>query len=418
MCLPDSPPSNRLGTRHTSIITGAPSFPTLPRHYRHHHRHHHKNHRHTHRRSLGDLHVLDLATLAWSQPTTTGAPPPPPRSAHVATAWADRYLLVFGGGSVATCYNDLRLLDTATMAWIPVSLGPGSVSPTPRAGHAAALLGSVWYVVGGGNNVKGCTDMLALELGGLTHAGTAADATGSSGGKGGGVTLSWRNVASIALRDALSSEGMGLVAVPQVHALLAFGGYNGKYQQGVSVFAPGPAAAAAAPSAPGSAAPPAKQPSASAATLTTTTSNGSTAAAAAKANKAALPPPPPPMDVPALLKQLDAAKQSANAAMADAVTLKNQLTAAQGSIQDLEAACEAANSALQAEVANKLRLEAQIAEMRRQVSEAAALEREVERLKRQVAEMEAAASKKAASSSGGLFGYIMGGSSGGGGGSQ
>jgi hypothetical protein len=27
--------------------------------------------------------------------------------------------------------------------------------PSPRAGHSAALVGDTWYVLGGGNNVKG-----------------------------------------------------------------------------------------------------------------------------------------------------------------------------------------------------------------------------------------------------------------------
>lgn len=38
---------------------------------------------------------------------------------------------------------------------------------TPRAGHSGAVLGDIWYIVGGGNNVKGCTDLLAADLSGL-----------------------------------------------------------------------------------------------------------------------------------------------------------------------------------------------------------------------------------------------------------
>jgi hypothetical protein len=42
---------------------------------------------------------------------------------------------------------------------------------TPRAGHAGALLGDIWYIVGGGNNVKGCSDLLAADLSGLPESG-------------------------------------------------------------------------------------------------------------------------------------------------------------------------------------------------------------------------------------------------------
>ena len=83
------------------------------------------------RRAVNDLYVLDLTTLEWSLPTASGAPPSA-RSAHVAAAVDDRFLLVFGGGSVARCYNDLWVLDTETGAWS--NPRPEGTPPTPRAG--------------------------------------------------------------------------------------------------------------------------------------------------------------------------------------------------------------------------------------------------------------------------------------------
>lgn len=41
--------------------------------------------------------------------------PPSPRSDHAAACHADRYLLIFGGGSHATCFNDLHVLDLQTV---------------------------------------------------------------------------------------------------------------------------------------------------------------------------------------------------------------------------------------------------------------------------------------------------------------
>ncbi|GFH31368.1 ACB domain-containing protein, partial [Haematococcus lacustris] len=80
--------------------------------------------------------------------------------AHAAAAYLDRYLLIFGGGSTATCYADVAVLDTEVVfpgggtcaAWLSVSVIGHKVSP--RAGHSGAVVGSAWYVVGGGNNIK------------------------------------------------------------------------------------------------------------------------------------------------------------------------------------------------------------------------------------------------------------------------
>jgi hypothetical protein len=41
--------------------------------------------------------------------------PPAPRSDHAAACHAGRYLLIFGGGSHATCFNDLHVLDLETV---------------------------------------------------------------------------------------------------------------------------------------------------------------------------------------------------------------------------------------------------------------------------------------------------------------
>ena len=49
----------------------------------------------------------------------------------------NRFLVVFGGGSVAHCYNDVSLLDTKTNEWS--SPATDGVPPTPRAGAAPAM---------------------------------------------------------------------------------------------------------------------------------------------------------------------------------------------------------------------------------------------------------------------------------------
>lgn len=45
------------------------------------------------------------------------------------------------------------MLDTESMEWfVPTVEGN---PPSSRAGHAAAALGSMWYIIGGGNNTSG-----------------------------------------------------------------------------------------------------------------------------------------------------------------------------------------------------------------------------------------------------------------------
>ena len=72
--------------------------------------------------------------MSWSELKSGGLADvaPSPRSAHVATSYLDRFLLVFGGGSVAHCYNDLHVFDTDSETWEAVATE--GQPPSPRAG--------------------------------------------------------------------------------------------------------------------------------------------------------------------------------------------------------------------------------------------------------------------------------------------
>lgn len=106
---------------------------------------------------------------------------------------------------------------------------------TVLAGHAGDVLGDSWYIVGGGNNTSGCTDMLALDLTPL-----AADNDTQE-------PLTWSVVDQQASRSAIVSEGLTVEAVPSAKCLLAFGGYNGKYQNALQVYKPGALSSLAVP---------------------------------------------------------------------------------------------------------------------------------------------------------------------------
>jgi len=184
------------------------------------------------RKPLNELWVLDLSTLEWSQPETSssgGGSAPTARSQHTACSFRNRYIILFGGGSVANCFNDLTVLDTQTMEWsCPTAEGP---VPPPRAGHAAAVLGTTLYTVGGGNNARGCADMYALDLSNLGSGGGTATGDSES-------VLRWVLVGNTPADAAISSEGLSLLTVPMAGCMVSFGGYNGKYHNAVHVYRP------------------------------------------------------------------------------------------------------------------------------------------------------------------------------------
>nr|KJB45279.1 hypothetical protein B456_007G298800 [Gossypium raimondii] len=110
---------------------------------------------------LNDLHILDLETMTWDDFDAVGVPPSP-RSDHAAAVHAERYLLIFGGGSHATCFNDLHVLDLQAMEWSrPTQQGE---IPSPRAGHTGVTVGENWFIVGGGDNKSGASETVVLNM--------------------------------------------------------------------------------------------------------------------------------------------------------------------------------------------------------------------------------------------------------------
>ncbi|KAL0900841.1 hypothetical protein Bca101_084802 [Brassica carinata] len=164
---------------------------------------------------LNDLHVLDLETMTWDEIEALGVSPSP-RSDHAAAVHAERYLLIFGGGSHATCFDDLHVLDLQTVEWSrPAQQGE---VPTPRSGHAGVTIGENWFIVGGGDNKSGASESVVLNMS----------------------TLTWSVVASVQGRVPLASEGLSLVVSSYngEDVLVAFGGYNGRYNNEINLLKP------------------------------------------------------------------------------------------------------------------------------------------------------------------------------------
>ncbi|XP_038154355.1 host cell factor 1b [Cyprinodon tularosa] len=132
---------------------------------------------------LGDLWVLDLESLVWSQPALSGTPPLP-RSLHSATVINNK-MYVFGGWvpllgddiKMGThekewkCTNNLACLNLETMSWETVLMdGDEENLPRARAGHCSVAINSRLYIWSGRdgyrkawNNQVCCKDLWYLE---------------------------------------------------------------------------------------------------------------------------------------------------------------------------------------------------------------------------------------------------------------
>ncbi|KAJ4720691.1 acyl-CoA-binding domain-containing protein 4-like [Melia azedarach] len=165
------------------------------------------------RKLLNDIHVLDLETMTWDAVEATQTPPAP-RYDHSAAVHADRYLIVFGGCSHSIFYSDLHVLDLQTKEWSQPQIQGDLV--TARAGHAGITIDENWYIVGGGDNNNGCQETIVLNM----------------------TKLTWSVMTSVKGRDPLASEGLSVCSalIEGEDYLVAFGGYNGKYNNEVFVM--------------------------------------------------------------------------------------------------------------------------------------------------------------------------------------
>ncbi|KAK3070352.1 Negative regulator of mitotic exit [Teratosphaeriaceae sp. CCFEE 6253] len=100
-----------------------------------------------------DLNALQQTANRWEiliQNTIDGGPPhgqiPPARTNHTIISYNDR-LFLFGGTDGVIWYNDVWSYSPHTNSW--TQLDCIGYIPSPREGHAAALVGDVMYIFGG-----------------------------------------------------------------------------------------------------------------------------------------------------------------------------------------------------------------------------------------------------------------------------
>ncbi|CAL5194739.1 unnamed protein product [Lathyrus oleraceus] len=338
---------------------------------------------------LNDLHILDLETMTWDEIDAVGVPPSP-RSDHAAAVHVERYLLIFGGGSHATCYNDLHVLDLQTMEWSrPTQQGE---IPTPRAGHAGVAVGENWFIVGGGDNKSGASETVVLNMS----------------------TLAWSAVTSVQGRVSVASEGLSLVVSSNdgEDVLVSFGGYNGRYNNEVYVLKPShkstlqskinensiPDSVSAVPNA------------------TNATRDSEPELGAGQEGKIweitvdNAYPTKSKGDILSVLKaERDELESSLGKERLHTLQLKQELADAESSNSDLYKELQSVRGQLAAEQSRCFKLEVEVAELGQKLQNFGTLQKELELLQRQKAASEQAAlNARQRQGSGGVWGWLAG----------
>lgn len=196
---------------------------------------------------------------------------PAPRSGHVAAA-VGRFLVIFGGADGDRVFGDVAVLDVDALEWLRPEVevrendndddeSDGGESDgengdekrrrrrrqrenqskrelvvSPRAGASAAVIGKTVFVAGGGDG----SDYSSPST--FDAATLALDCSRLPRGP-----LVWQRAARDddeeeeevrGFSSPASSEGLALVALPQVRALLAFGGNTGRLHANLAVLRP------------------------------------------------------------------------------------------------------------------------------------------------------------------------------------
>ncbi|KAI9487706.1 MAG: hypothetical protein EXX96DRAFT_473738 [Benjaminiella poitrasii] len=116
------------------------------------------------------LYILDMDTLTWSKPRTSGQMPPPCRAHSCTTVERDvggkksYSLYVFGGGDGPNYFNDLYVLNIDTLTWTKPNIQGEEEAPSPRRAHTTCIWNQKIIVVGGGDGARALADVHMLDI--------------------------------------------------------------------------------------------------------------------------------------------------------------------------------------------------------------------------------------------------------------
>ncbi|KAI3694967.1 hypothetical protein L1987_77953 [Smallanthus sonchifolius] len=341
---------------------------------------------------LNDQHILDLETMTWDEIDTLGVSPSP-RSDHAAAVHAERYVLIFGGGTHSTCFIDLHVLDLITMEWSKPSQ-QGEI-PSPRAGHAGVTIGESWFIVGGGDNKSGVSETVVLNMS----------------------TLSWSVVTTVQGRVPLASEGLSLVisSFNGEDILVSFGGYNGRYNNEVKLLKPSYKSTLQETRS--------GMPALGSGSGAQNATNGTRdvdlefeAGQEAKFREISMDNTEPQKNevnevsergIAALKAEKEELESTLNNEKSRSLELKQELLEAESKNTDLYKELQSVRNELAAEQSRCFKLEVDVAELRQKLQTMETLQKEVEILQRQKAASEEAYEKQK-QSSGGMWGWLAG----------
>ena len=113
--------------------------------------------------AASDMHVLQVPSLRWYQPTIKGIPPGPCNMHSADFVGTKREVYVFRGGNGREYLNDLHALHVDTYTWRRVETT--GASPQQRANHSSALLEetSELFIFGGWNGRERLNDIHILD---------------------------------------------------------------------------------------------------------------------------------------------------------------------------------------------------------------------------------------------------------------
>ena len=106
------------------------------------------------RQTLSDLWMFDQAAFVYQRIASVLDQAPSPRASHTAAVYLDRFMYIFGGVYVSfegnpVFYNDLWSWDSTNQTWTQHNTTAVAPSPSPRAKHAAVFNGGTMIVFGG-----------------------------------------------------------------------------------------------------------------------------------------------------------------------------------------------------------------------------------------------------------------------------
>jgi len=111
-------------------------------------------------RQLNDLHILDTATMEWTEVAASCLPAPTPR-VSTTSCTVGRTIYFFGGYDGSQWLCDIQAFDTAQQEWIPVSVCKEG-SPDPRCRHTSLFYKGKMVIFGGNDCDRSFNDLFAL----------------------------------------------------------------------------------------------------------------------------------------------------------------------------------------------------------------------------------------------------------------